>query len=219
MKKFEWKDYATVRFKPKVPKPNTATPTGSCGTYAIHCITGVKIKEIEKHCPKKGWWDDASIRRFLKNHGYQTIAITDKLIQSSKPYIYQNCINHQHILLISVHSSTEEGTWEVAHNNRVYHGWEIEFFNGYEIIANPLWTAYLVWHPKWKTSEATKKSDCEGYWITHKGDGFIYHPMTGRWLNPDSGRLETPPSSLKAPRPDHSSGSAKLRRARVRGRS
>ena len=206
-----------MRFKPKILK-RCPPAKGSCGTYAIHCLTGISIPSIEKECPKKGWWDDASIRRFLKKHGYKTIPITEDMVHSTKPYRYRENLNHQHILLISTHSSKEEGTWEIAHNNRVYHGTEIEFFNGYEMLINPLWTAYLVWHPKWESSETKKRGQCEKYWITHQGDGFVFHPMSGKWFNPETEQFGTHPSSSTVRRPDRSSGSVQPRRARPRGR-
>lgn len=219
MRGFDWKKYATVKFKPKTVRSNQIGARGSCGTYALHCLTGVEIREIEKHCPKKGWWDDRAMRLFLKKHGYQTIPLNENLIHKSKPYQYRENINHQHILLISLHSSDSEGTWEVVHNNRAYHGHEVEFFSGYELMINPLWTAYLVWHPKWRSSESMKLNQCKGYWVTHKLDGYIFHPMTGGWFNPETNKIETPPSSRIKHHPDHSYGSGKPRRARRRDRS
>lgn len=190
--KLDWVEVATVRFKPKTVPQRFADLTGSCGTFALHCLTGESVVKISKECPKKGWWDDKSMRAYLKKRGYQTIPISLSQIQTSKPYQYRKNLNHQHVILMSAHSSEREGTWQVIYNNKVYHGTEVEFFTGYEVLINPVWTMYVVWHPKWKTNEEIKADNCKFQFISTTDDHH-YHPLTGLWYNIKKKKIENPP--------------------------
>lgn len=190
--KLDWIKLATVRFKPKTLR-NYVDVAGTCGTFALHCITGDRLSEISQNCPKQGWWGDNAMRRYLKKRGYQTIPVNLEAIQASKPYKYRENLNHQHVLLMSTHSSEREGTWQVVYNNRVYHGSEVEFFSGYEVLVNPVWTLYLVWHPKWESSEAAKGKNSRLQMIAHSQDHFHYHPLTGQWYNSKKKKIGNPP--------------------------
>lgn len=191
LRKVDWVGLATTRFKPKVIK-NSIDVEGSCGTHALYCLTGNPILEISKSCPKKGWWHDKAMCSYLKKMGYEIIPINLDTIQAAKPYKYRENINHQHVLLMSTHSSEQEGTWQVVYNNRVYHGTEVDFFSGYEILVNPVWTLYLIWHPKWATSEAIKSKNIKNQMIFHSGD-YGFHPLTGQWYNAKTKKIGNPP--------------------------
>jgi hypothetical protein len=190
--KIDWIELATIRFRPKTPDMAYMNSLGTCGTFAIHCLTGEPVSEIARHCPKKGWWDDNAVRRYLKKRGYETIPFNLEDIHASKPYEYRNNVNHQHVLLMSTHASDEEGTWQVVYNNRVYHGAEVEFFSGYEVLINPVWTMYLVWHPKWKSSKKSKIKNQQIQLISHTKDDLCWHPLTGKWYNAKKKKIENP---------------------------
>jgi hypothetical protein len=178
----------TVKFKLK-PIQNFE-PVGSCGVYALSYITGLKLSYIDKFTPKKGWWSDKDILKFLKNLGYKYLKICDSTIHRQKltgKNYYEKNINHLNVVLISQHTTKEEGSWAVVYDNRYYHGTEVEFFSGYELLVNPLWTGYVIFHPKWKSSakQIREKID-QNFLAIHKICGKknindYYHPSLSIW--------------------------------------
>jgi hypothetical protein len=153
-----FKELQTTKFCPRRPNP-WESPKGTCGVYALSIITGLTPRYIDKFTPKKGWWGDAEMLRFLKSRGCQAYEISHASVHRPKreqmfENIYQRNINHLNVLLISQHMLPTEGSWAVVHNNSYYHGHERELFTGYELLTNPFWTGYVLWHPKWKTERS-----------------------------------------------------------------
>lgn len=150
-----FKQLQTTKFRPRRPHP-LETSKGTCGVYALSIITGLTPRYIDRFTPKKGWWGDTDMLKFLKSRGVSAYPINHRAVHRPKreqPFanIYERNINHLNVLLISQHMLPTEGSWAVVHNNSYYHGHEREMFTGYELLTNPFWTGYVLWHPSWKT--------------------------------------------------------------------
>jgi hypothetical protein len=179
----------TTKFKIKNIEKNY-DPKGSCGVYALSYLTGLKLSQIDKNTPKKGWWSDKDILKFLKNFGYQYLEMNESNIHrqkfSGRDY-YRKNINHLNVILISQHTTDREGSWAVVYDNKYYHGTEIEFFNGYELLVNPLWTGYVIFHPKWKSSKNKINENLVRHLVSilkvgnKKADIKYYHPLNSVW--------------------------------------
>lgn len=94
--------------------------------------------------------------KFLRARGFEVIPITEERNYQNKETFswmnyYKRSLNHLNVILISQHVSRREGTWALAYNNRYYHGREKEIFSGYELLSNPLWTSFVIWHKSWKS--------------------------------------------------------------------
>lgn len=199
----------TCKFKVKTLQKNYE-PKGSCGVYALSYLTGLKLSEIDKFTPKQGWWDDHAVKKFLHRLGYETSEITHDSVHAHKFSglgYYKNNINHLNVLLISQHTRSEEGSWAVVHKHRYYHGLEIEFFHGYELIVNPFWTGYAVWHPKWKTSQQNLDKAMQYYFVgltqlkpTKKKvqieSDCYYNPLHSHWTHNNGSRRARAKKSL-----------------------
>lgn len=191
-----WNEFQTTRFKPKLKGNPDYEPKGSCGVYALGYLTGIPLEKIDKRTPRKGWWSDRVMRKFLKEKGYEIYPITHENLYRNKEnnylQFYERNINHQHVLLVSQHTLRQEGTWAVMHNNMYYHSDEIEFFTGLEMISNPFWTGYVVWNKKWKTSQKKLNELLSNTFIGNliEKDLTFFHQASGRWFRIDKGKLQ-----------------------------
>jgi hypothetical protein len=196
-----WENYQTAKFKPRLVN-KTFDPRGSCGVYALGYLTGINIAEIDRHTPKSGWWGDADMLRFLEKRGYECIELTPEALHARKvlpatytdssgvlkanPSYYERHPNHLNVMLISQHTMDEEGSWAVAYNHRYYHGVEVEFFTGYELLVNPFWTGYAIWHEKWKTPEKARKRALSLNFVgrTNLEEKIeMFNPLSAEWYN------------------------------------
>lgn len=215
-----WEKYQTLKFKPRLVGKHY-DPVGSCGVYALAYLTGMSLQEIDKHTPKhpgsvRSWWDDDSMVRFLKKRGFTCIEINAENLHSRKglpstyvnddgvlcanPSYYERHPNHLNVMLISQHTKADEGSWAVAYNHRYYHGEEVEFFTGYELIVNPFWTGYVIWHPKFKTSDEARRRALSLSFVgrTNFEEKIeMFNPLTTQWFNI---KLTKDPQTLKLPR-------------------
>ena len=196
-----WEQYQTTRFKPRIVGKHY-DPKGSCGVYALGYLTGINLATIDRATPKKGWWGDEDMLRFLKKHGYQYLELNADSLHARKatngtyvdergtlkayPSYYERHPNHLNVMLISQHTMNEEGSWAVTYNNRYYHGVEVEFFTGYELIVNPFWTGYVIFHPRWKTPKEEKKRALSLNFVgrTNLEDKIeMFNPLSASWFN------------------------------------
>ena len=187
----QWAKYQTTKFKPKL-KDILYSSKGTCGVSALAYLTGLTQRTIDKSTPKKGWWSDKNMIQFLRKRGFDVIEVTpERNYQNRESFsftnFYKNSINHLNVILASQHTSRSEGTWSVIHDNRYYHGLEVEVFTGYELMANPIWTSYVVFHPSWKTKEKELQTSLASNNIALVNHDSIkvgvqlYNPYTGRW--------------------------------------
>lgn len=181
-----WQKFQTTKFRPKDLESNIY-PKGSCGVYSLSRITGLKMAYIDKYTPKKGWWDDASMLRFLKRHGYTCHEINATKLHQAKQmgHYYGSNINHLNVLLISQHTEADQGSWAVVYGHKYFHGREVELFQGYELIVNPFWTGYVLEHKKWKTSEKLLSKALRQHFlaITKLEDNVqLYNPYSAMWV-------------------------------------
>jgi len=196
-----WEQYQTTRFKPRLVN-RSYEAKGSCGVYALGYLTGINIATIDRHTPKRGWWSDEDMLRFLKKNGYTCIEISPESLHARKtlpttfvddrgvlranPTYYERHPNHLNVMLLSQHTMQEEGSWAVAYNHRYFHGGEIEFFTGYELIVNPFWTGYCVWHEKWRTPKEEKKRALSLSFVgrtTLEEKIEMFNPLNAVWYN------------------------------------
>lgn len=181
-----WTSFQTTKFRVKDLQKNIH-PIGSCGVYALSRITGLKLTEIDKNTPKKGWWDDAAMLRFLRRHGFKCHEISPERLHEAKKqgHYYGGNINHLNVLLISQHTQEDQGSWAVVYDHKYYHGREVELFQGYELIVNPFWTGYVIEHPKWKTSEKQLAEAVRKHFlaITKLDDNVqLFNPYSAMWV-------------------------------------
>ena len=139
--------YATFKFRPTLGVFSSVA--GSCGTYALATITGLKPSYIQKHLPKStDCWSDRSIRKFLLKRGYETIPITVCSVTNDK-YSVRYPIKNFHVLLVGQYMIRDEGSWQVIYNKKAYHNYDSDSLDALEFVNNPPMTVYVVWHPKW----------------------------------------------------------------------
>ena len=186
--RIRWENYQTTKFEPFIEE-TTYEPLGSCGVNALSCVTGLTQRYIDRFTPKKKWWGDEEMLKFLKSRGYEAHPISEETIHEHKDYswsedYYRNSINHLNVLLISQHTKADEGSWFVVYNNTYHHGVERAFFSGYELISNPFWTGYALWHKKWKTTseELTEAMRMAlGFTDLNRKKINFYDPLRNSW--------------------------------------
>lgn len=186
----DWSKFQTTKFKPSIKDPKFS-PRGTCGVAALAYLTGISQRTIDKKTPKRAWWSDRQLIQYLKAHGFQVVPITPERNYKSKEMnlsmnYYERSLNHLNVILLSQHTMRTEGTWAVAYNHRYYHGEEIEFFSGYELVGNPLWTAYVIWHRSWETGPKERLRalrDLVGVASRLKKKVDVFQPYSGEWTH------------------------------------
>jgi hypothetical protein len=107
---------------------------------------------------------------------------------------YGGNINHLNVLLISQHTRASEGSWAVVHGHKYYHGREVELFQGYELIVNPFWTGYVIWHPKWRIKPEVRRAALTSHFLgltrldffnpkPRKFEVELFNPQANYWVN------------------------------------
>jgi hypothetical protein len=159
-----WVKYQTLKFEPhlqfarKKPrlfqsyiKKGHYAPNGTCGTYTFSTLTGISPAVADKLLrPGVDEWTDRKMLYELRKRGFQVTPLTRSFVTHQKDFAWYP-IKTTHVILLSQYSLRNEGTWAIAHRGRYFHNLKIEPFTPYELINNPMWSAYLVFHPRWET--------------------------------------------------------------------
>ena len=82
--------------------------------------------------------------RFLRERGFSLHKITTDLV------INGGRITNAHVVLISQLLRKGEGTWGVLFGGIFWHNFDIYAVNGLSLLNQPLLTAYIVAHPKYR---------------------------------------------------------------------
>jgi hypothetical protein len=115
-----------------------------CGATALALLTG----ENPLSLPRKKDWTRGFMTRFLEDRGFLLVRLTPRNVTRRKDPAYP--ITSRHVVLVSIRLMTNEASWAVIHDGRMYHNFEISIFKPYELLNHPVEDAYLVKHPRWE---------------------------------------------------------------------
>ncbi len=147
-KPIQWYKYEVDVFIPHLFSNGWA----GCGANTLALLTGIPpnyIQNTNKQNPNH--WKDTFMIKFLKKHGFKVIPLTKcDATNCSDGYIADK-INNRHVLMVSQLMGKNNASWTVIHNELMYHNFETIAFKGYSLVNNPSLTAYVVFHPTWKS--------------------------------------------------------------------
>jgi hypothetical protein len=115
-----------------------------CGASALALITGIPPETIAKQHTRSNHFPDRFMLKFLRKHGFSLHKITTDLV------INGGKITDAHVVLISQLLRKGEGTWGVMFGGIFWHNFDIYAVNGLSLINQPMLTAYVVAHPKYR---------------------------------------------------------------------
>jgi hypothetical protein len=154
-----WWNYFSPHFKPP-KKPFTDDVRGSCGTYALCYLTGMKLKEAAKLLPKHlKYWSDQRLISVLRSKGYAVLPITLNNVTGCT-YSKKEVFTGMHVILSCVHVHSDTASYLVQYGGKEYHSCEIIDQVPMDLVNNPVWTSYVVWHPSWGPRTSTEKHAC-----------------------------------------------------------
>ena len=167
IKFINWNNYISPYFiPPKKELEFDENINGSCGTYALHVLTKIPFKTLEKEFKRSNQcWTDKRMLRFLRERGYTVIPLTLGNTCAFSP-IKKKKITSKHVILCSQHFCKTEGTWTVLYENIEYHSGEFIYFLAIDQFNTPIDTAYVIWHPKW-SSKSIKETKLFGDWDSY----------------------------------------------------
>jgi hypothetical protein len=90
--------------------------------------------------------------RFLRARRFRTLRLTPDLLVQAKTEVRPD-----HVLLLSQLFRPGEGTWGVVFEDFYYHNFDAYALSSLSFLNKPILSAYLIVHPKWQISYATKK--------------------------------------------------------------
>ncbi len=123
-----------------------------CGASALALITGVPPETIAaRNCGRH--YSDRFMTRFLRAQNFRTLRLTPRMVTGAKTKI-----GASHVLLVSELFHPGEGTWGVIYADFYYHNFDAYALSSLAFLNKPIMSAYLVFHPNWRVSYATKES-------------------------------------------------------------
>lgn len=143
--------FAASFFAPHLFSAHVRSQLG-CGASALALITGV-APEIISSQNGRTHYSDRFMTRFLRARRFRTLRLTPDLLVQAKTKVRPD-----HVLLISQLFRHGEGTWGVVFADFYYHNFDTYALSSLAFLNKPILSAYLVIHPKWQISYATKKS-------------------------------------------------------------
>jgi hypothetical protein len=133
----------------------------------VSVLLGKRPKECEKLLGRATDWNDLKIARLLRSRGYTVLPITINGICGTKVSSGEKVkMCGMHVILCSQHAYLDEATYSVFHDGLSYHSGDISPITPMEFINYPVWTCFLVWHPKWapRNEFETKVCRSHGSW-------------------------------------------------------
>jgi hypothetical protein len=147
--KVNWNQYKSPNFMPPTKELPHEDVNGSCGTYALHILTGIPLKVLAREFKRPNQcWTDRRMLRFLRLLGFTVIPITLGTT-CEVPLGRKVKLSNMHVILCSQHYCETEGTWTVIFRNQEFHSGEVVNWTAVDQFNCPVDTAYMVWHPKW----------------------------------------------------------------------
>lgn len=145
----DFRKYRVSRFSPHL-YDMMVRPYDTCGTAVLSTITGESPIKVEKHLPRgQRHWTDTALTNYLKQKGYIVKKVT-KCDVTGDPTFVQYPITDQHVVITTKLVCKNEGTWTLTYNGAEYHNFEVYKMNPLEYLNNPIMSAYVVYHRKWK---------------------------------------------------------------------
>ncbi len=115
-----------------------------CGASTLALLTGIPPERIAKKLNRWKHYPDWVMLKFLRSHGFSLHRITSDLV------INGGKITTQHVVLISQLLRKGEGTWGVMFGGLFWHNFEMFEVSGLSLLNQPMLTAYIVAHPKYR---------------------------------------------------------------------
>jgi hypothetical protein len=147
--KIDFRQYYVTKFNPHLFDIDKH-PYSTCGSAVLSLLTGESPTKVEKSLPKgSDDWTDKPLINYLINRGYEVKKVTQCDV-TEHPTVVEYPIKNEHVLIVSKLVCRDEGTWTVVHNQFEYHNFEINMLKPLEYLNNPIMSAYVVFHKKWK---------------------------------------------------------------------
>lgn len=145
----DWTRYKAPNFMPSGKEIPYQDVNGSCGTYALHILTGLPLEVLAKEFKRpRQCWTDRRMVGFLRALGFTVVPVT--LGTTCRvPLRKKVKLSNMHVILCSQHYCETEGTWTVIFRNQEFHSGEVVNWTAVDQFNCPVDTAYMVWHPKW----------------------------------------------------------------------
>jgi len=115
-----------------------------CGACTLALLTGARPESIAAKNGKAHYSDEFMVG-FLRTRGFQTLRLTmcNLSARSSK-------LGRAHVILTSQLFRRNEGTWGVIHGDVYYHNFSFYALERLAFLNQPLLSAFLVVHPRWR---------------------------------------------------------------------
>ena len=138
----------------KFPNVNPFAHCGGCGASALRNL-GCDPFEVRLLHGSSRKFSDKFMVNFLRKKGYKVIPITQCLV-SNTPNIRpsDNIIRHSHVVLMCQLYHKNEASWTVAYQGELMHNNEVTELYPMEFVNRPILSAYMIFHPAWKTIPA-----------------------------------------------------------------
>lgn len=157
----------TSYFSPHFRRPRyklTPDVRGSCGTYAVSVLLGKKPKDCIELLGREKYWNDLRMIRMLRKRGYVVTPLTINGICGTSVHDTRKVkMNGMHVILCSQHAYSDEATYSVFYDGLQYHSGDISPITPMELINYPIWTCFVVWHPKWAPRSKLEAHICRVY--------------------------------------------------------
>lgn len=144
-RRVDFSNYAVSFFNPYFFTGEVRSRLG-CGPAALALLTGLPPELINGG----GHMPDAFVLRFLRARGYSVLPLTQCNVSASNQSIGAN-----HVVLFSQLLRKNEGTWGVLFGEHYYHNFDEYAVSSLSLLNNPILTAYLVAHPRWRLLPTT----------------------------------------------------------------
>lgn len=150
-RRVEFRRYAVSCFNPFLFS-DPASELRGCGAGALALLTGVAPEKISA---KNGGihYPDDFMRRFLRQHGFRTLQLTQCNLSSAEDYV-----GTDHVILLSQLFKRNEATWGVTFGGMYYHNFSLFSMNALSVLNKPVLSAYIVIDPRWRTPPVKKSS-------------------------------------------------------------
>lgn len=119
---------------------------GSCGENAYFALTHKEFTRSQK--AKYGSILTISqMVALLKKTGFTVIPLSVCRVTNSR-YL-RNVVGDKHVVLNCQLMKRGEASWSICHDNKYYHGGDVEEPKILEFILRPIIASFVIWHSDW----------------------------------------------------------------------